>query len=141
MNKLFTFMILCGVLFSILTGRANEVSQAILLQCENAVSLSLSLMGSFCLWGGLMKVADCSGLTTRLAKIFSPLLSFIFKGLPLNSEAIKAISTSAAANLLGLGNAATPLGIAAMKQLKSIEEQIAKIVADDGTVSDFKPEE
>ena len=114
-------MILCGVLFSVLTGRTNEVSQSILLQCETAVSLALSLMGSFCLWGGLMKVADCAGLTEKLAKLFSPLLSLIFKGLPKNSEAMKAISTSAAANLLGLGNAATPLGISAMKQLKAIE--------------------
>ena len=121
MNKIFTFMILCGVLFSVLTGRVGEVSRAILQQGESAVNLALSLMGSFCLWGGIMKVADCAGLTEKLAKLFAPLLSLIFKGLPKNSEAMKAIATSAAANLLGLGNAATPLGIAAMKQLKKYE--------------------
>ena len=57
MNKIFTFMIICGVLFSVLTGRVSEVSRAILQQGESAVSLALSLMGSFCLWGGVMRVA------------------------------------------------------------------------------------
>ena len=114
-------MILCGVLFAALTGRIDEVSRAILQQGESAVKLSLSLMGSFCLWGGIMRIADCAGLTERLANLFAPLLSLIFKGLPKNCEAMKAIATSAAANLLGLGNAATPLGIAAMKHLKAFE--------------------
>lgn len=121
MNKIFTFMILCGALFSVFTGRVNEVSQAILNQGSEAVSLAISLMGSFCLWGGVMKVADCAGLTGKLAALFSPIFSLIFKGIDSRSEAMKSISTSAAANLLGLGNAATPLGIAAMKQLKKQE--------------------
>jgi len=118
MNKIFTFMLLCGIASGAVLGRMDQVSSALLGQCQKAVELSLSLMGSFCLWGGLMAVAQKAGLTKLLAAAFSPVLSRLFKELKADGAAMGAISLNLSANLLGLGNAATPLGIAAMKEMK-----------------------
>lgn len=118
MNKIFAFMILCGVGAGAALGRMGQVSSALLEQCRNAVELSLSLMGSFCMWGGLMAVAQKAGLTKLLASAFSPILGRLFKELKTDGAAMQAISLNISANLLGLGNAATPLGIAAMKEMQ-----------------------
>ena len=82
-----------------------------------AVTLVIALAGAMCLWGGLMRIADCAGLTKKLAKSFSPFLRLLFPSLEPESEAAQAISMNLSANLLGMGNAATPFGIAAMKEL------------------------
>ncbi len=118
MNKIFTFMLLCGIAAGAALGRMDQVSSALLQQCQRAVELSLSLMGSFCMWGGLMAVAEKAGLTKLLAAVFAPVLKRLFTGLKANGAAMRAISLNIAANLLGLGNAATPLGIAAMKEMQ-----------------------
>ena len=118
MNRIFTFMVLCGIAAGAATGRMGAVSAALLEQCQKAVELSLSLMGSFCMWGGLMAVAQKAGLTGLLASAFSPVLGRLFRGLKADGAAMQAISLNLSANLLGLGNAATPLGIAAMKEMQ-----------------------
>ena len=111
-------MLLCAVAAAALLGRMAEVSAALLGQCQRAVELTLSLMGSFCMWGGLMAVAQKAGVTQLLAAAFSPLLRRLFKGLKPGGAAMGAITLNLSANLLGLGNAATPLGIAAMKEMQ-----------------------
>ena len=117
MSFVFLGMIFLSVVFGFLTGRIGEVSNAALDGGMQAVTLCLKLIGAMCLWSGAMKVAEHSGLTKRLAKALSPLLRLLFKGVRPGSKAAQAISMNMIANLLGLGNAATPLGIAAMREL------------------------
>jgi spore maturation protein A len=117
MTWIFCGLILSGVVIGALTGRMDEVSQAAVGEAGAAVSLVISLTGTLCLWGGLMKVADEAGLTRALARLFKPLTGRLFSGLRAEGAAMRAISMNLAANLLGLGNAATPLGIAAMKEM------------------------
>ncbi len=106
-----------SVTFGIMNGKMVDVSNHAISECANAVELMISLAGSMCLWSGLMRVAQKSGLTKKIAKLLSPLTNLIFKGLDKSSYALELICMNITANMLGLGNAATPLGIAAISEL------------------------
>lgn len=121
MKWIFACMIAVSTLFGALNGRIGEVSNAAVQGCGDAVTLVLSLMGSMCLWSGVMRVADEAGLTQRVARLLSPITKRLFRGLAADSKAMKAISMNITANLLGLGNAATPLGLEAMRCLAEEE--------------------
>ena len=99
----------------------SEVSSAALNSCVEAVELCIYLTGGMCMWGGIMRVAEKSGITDTIAKIFKPFLKHLFKGLDTSGKAFHAICMNITANLLGLGNAATPLGLEAMKRLEEEE--------------------
>ena len=111
-------MMILSILFGILNGRMGEVSQAVMEGGSNAVQLMLVLLGAMCLWSGLMRIAEKGGLTAIISKILSPITKWIFRGMDPKSPAGKAISMNMTANLLGLGNAATPLGLHAMKEMQ-----------------------
>lgn len=96
------------------------VSTAAMNGCGEAVQLAISLTGTICLWSGVMRVADRSGITDALSRAFRPLNRFLFRELDPEGAAARAISMNMAANLLGLGNAATPLGLAAMRELEKV---------------------
>lgn len=119
MNVIFTVMILFSVICGIVSGKSAEVSDAAINSCVEAVELFLYLIGGMCMWGGLMKVAEKSHLTDKLAAAFRPFAKLIFKELDFNGKAFHAICLNVTANMLGLGNAATPLGIEAMKALET----------------------
>ena len=110
-------MILLSIITGAVGGNMAAVSTAAMNGCGQAVELALSLAGTICLWSGVMGIAEKSGLTDVLSRMFRPVNRFLFRGLSPDSPAIKAVSMNMAANLLGLGNAATPLGLAAMKEL------------------------
>jgi spore maturation protein A len=78
------------------------------------------MAGMMCAWTGLMKIADAGGITSLLSKLLSPLMRLLFPSLKKGSPAVRAICMNITANLLGLGNAATPMGIAAMKELAKL---------------------
>ena len=122
MNVIFAVMIIFSVVCGILSGKSAEVSDAAINSCVEAVELFLYLIGGMCMWGGLMKVAEKSHLTDKLAAAFRPFAKLIFKDLDLNGKAFHAICLNVTANMLGLGNAATPLGIEAMKSLETEEK-------------------
>ena len=122
MKWVFTGLIFLSVIFGILTGRVREVSSAAMKESSNAINLIISLMGSICLWSGIMKIAEDSKLTDKISNLLYPITKFIFKGLKKDSKALKTISMNMTANLMGLGNAATPLGIKAMKELEDEEK-------------------
>lgn len=111
-------MVVLAVLFGIVTGRMNDVSRAAISSCGEAVQLTITLLGAMCLWSGLMKVADKAGLTLKLSRLFAPVIRLLFEGMDHRSQAARAITLNISANLLGLGNAATPLGIAAMREME-----------------------
>ncbi|MGN0599984.1 MAG: nucleoside recognition domain-containing protein [Oscillospiraceae bacterium] len=122
MNVIFAAMILFSVICGIVCGKSSEVSDAAINSCVEAVELFLYLIGGMCMWGGLMKIAEKSHLTDKLAAAFRPFAKLIFKDLDLNGKAFHAICLNVTANMLGLGNAATPLGIEAMKALETEEK-------------------
>lgn len=117
MNYIFAGIILLSFVFAALTGRMPQLSDAVMGQAGEAVTLVLSLTGMLCLWSGLMRVAQESGLTGLLARALSPVTKRLFRGLDPKGEAVSAISMNMIANFLGLGNAATPLGIRAMCEM------------------------
>lgn len=120
MGKLFFFAVLISTVFGILNGKIGGVSAGALEGASEAAALSLKLLGSLCFWSGIMEVAKESKIVEKLCKTLKPLLLIIFPRLKGEEKALSAVSMNVAANLLGLGNAATPFGIAAMKELHRI---------------------
>lgn len=122
MNKLLNYIWAGMILFSIfcaaVTGRMEALSDAVMSGASNAVTLVLSMTGMMCAWTGLMKIADEGGLTKLLSKALSPLMRRLFPDCEPGGPAVNAMCMNITANLLGLGNAATPLGIVAMQELK-----------------------
>jgi len=121
MSYVIGIMIVLSVVFSLLLGRAPEVSGAALTSGVEAVKMCFELMGTVALWNGIMRVAEKSGLVVIIQKLLSPVTGLLFRGLDRRSPAaLSAISLNITANLLGLGAAATPMGLEAMKELDRI---------------------
>ncbi len=118
MNYIWAALMLISFFCALATGRMEQLSEAVLAGAANAVELVFTMLGMMCAWTGLMKIADAGGITAILARVFYPLTKRLFPGYAKNSAASKAICMNVTANLLGLGNAATPLGIAAMKEMQ-----------------------
>lgn len=111
---------LISVFCALATGRMQQLSDAVLSGASDAIQLVISMAGMMCLWTGLMKIADNGGITAMLARAFSPVLKRLFPAHAPDSPAMKAVCMNITANLLGLGNAATPMGIAAMKEMAKV---------------------
>ena len=117
MAWIFAAMILISVLFGALNGTMDAVSAAALSGANDAVTLCISLLGVICLWSGVLEIMDQSGLSQKLAALFRPLLKKLFPDAARDDVTLSAISANISANLLGIGNAATPLGIQAAKRM------------------------
>ena len=113
MAWLWTGMVAVSLIFGALTGNLNALSAAALEGARSAVELCLAMCGVMCLWTGVMEVMNQCHLTDRLASLFRPLLKRLLPNASRDSETLAAISANLSADLLGLGNAATPLGIRA----------------------------
>jgi len=107
-----------SLIYGACSGNLPAVSAAALGECSHAATLSLELLGTLCLWSGISAVAEECGLTAWTAKLLAPVLKLLFPAARRDERVMKAISMNMTANLLGLGNAATPLGIKAMRELK-----------------------
>ena len=110
-------MVILSLLFGAATGRIDAVSEAALSGAQNAVELSLSMAGVLCLWSGIMEIMRVCGLTDGLARAFRLLMRRLLPEASRDSETLAAVSANVSANLLGLGNAATPLGIQAARRM------------------------
>ena len=132
MNYIWTFLIVFSLISAIYYGNIGELSSGVINSGNTAVNLCISLLGTFCLWNGIMNVAEKSGLSKAFAKFLSPVLCRIFKGIKHDDKALLPISLNISSNLLGLSNAATPLGIEAMKRLA--ESNKNKTVPDNNMV-------
>ncbi len=123
LGKIIVFIVILSVIYSAVTEcHIQDVATSIMTSGNDAISLSLTLIGTMATWGGILKVAEDSGLTKRISKILAPILKLLFKGLKRDSKAFQAIAMNVTANIFGLGNAATPLGIEAMKRLEEEEK-------------------
>lgn len=117
MKTVVLVMAAISLVFGLWNRSAEQIGTAILSESTHAVELTLSLAGSICLWSGLMRIAQDSGLAECIARFLRPVLQRLFRGVKKGSRAMQLIAMNTTANLLGLGNAATPLGLAAMREL------------------------
>ncbi|MGB9840133.1 nucleoside recognition domain-containing protein [Thermovenabulum sp.] len=120
MNFIFFFFVFTGIVLSAITGKTDAVTQAVFESSKYTVELCFGLIGSISFWMGLMKIAEESGLIEKIASFFKPVMKKLFPDIPSNHPAMGAMAMNFAANLLGLGNAATPLGLKAMKELQNL---------------------
>lgn len=119
LNYVWFFMILASVFYAVFSGNIEALSVAIMDGASKAVELSIFLLGSMCAWLGFLKIAEKSGLTLLIAKILSPVINRLFPEYRDNYEIKGKICMNLSANLLGIGNAATPLGLAAMTAMQA----------------------
>jgi len=120
MSRIWTAMIALSLIASLVTDTLPQMTTALFAGADAAISLALSLAGVLCLWSGILRVMEASGLSNILAKLFLPLLRFLFPKAVSDLEAAAFLSGNFTANLLGLGNAATPLGLKAVQRMKTL---------------------
>lgn len=123
LNYIWAFMILIGVVFGAMQGNMQQITEAAIELAGEAVSLCITMLGVMSLWTGLMEIAQRAGLISRLTRLLSPFISWMFPRLPQEHEARDHIATNIIANMLGLGWAATPAGLQAMTKLREWNEE------------------
>ena len=123
LNYLWAFMILTGIIYAAFTGNLPAVTEAALDSAQEAVSLCITMAGVLAFWVGLMKIAEDTGMLKKAADKIYPLLHFLFPKIPKGHPAMESIAANCIANFFGLGWAATPAGLQAMKELEALEEE------------------
>lgn len=127
LNKIWLIIMASSLLYSFFANTYSDVIQSAFETGSECISLMFTLLASMSFFTGIMKIAEKSGITKRIAKLTTPLLKKLFPEIPKDHSAFADMSMNISANLLGMGNAATPLGIKAMKSLKelSVEKEDA----------------
>jgi len=110
-------MMVGSIIYAMVTGRVSEVASAIPGGCKEAATLFLTLLANLCFWSGILQIARDSKLDLLIAKFWTPILKLLFPKMNKNNPAYPLIAQNMAVNFLGLGSAATPLGLAAMHEL------------------------
>lgn len=120
LNYIWFGLMAIALIVSAINGTAEEVTKGAVESASTAVQIAIGLVGIMTLWLGMMRIAEAAGLVTFLGRALSPLLRWLFPEVPASHPAAGAIVMATAANMLGLNNAATPLGIKAMEELQSL---------------------
>lgn len=120
MSLIWVAMVLFSVVAALLTGNVGVLSAAALEGAKSAITLSVSMAGVLCLWSGVCAIMEKCGLNRVIARLLSPLLRRLFPQASADEACIGYLSANVTANLLGLGNAATPLGIQAVQRMKAL---------------------
>lgn len=123
MDLLWAGMLICGMIYAAFSGNLEAVTEIILSSAKEAVQLGIGMAGVLAFWTGLMEIAQDCGLVNRLTRSIRPVIRFLFPDIPDGHRAQEYISLNMIANMLGLGGAATPAGLEAMKALEQIEEE------------------
>lgn len=118
LNIIWPIFIIISFGYAIFSGNLDKLNESIFSSTSEAVNLCISLLGTICLWNGIMHIANKTSVTDKLTKLLKPLIKFLFPDIDENSKVHKEISLNMVANILGLGNAATPLGLKAMKSMQ-----------------------
>ncbi len=118
LNILWPIFIIISIIYAVISGNIENLNNSIFVETENVVQFSLTLLGMTCLWSGIMEVALNTRIIDCLSKILKPVINFLFKDIEKDDECNKNIIMNIIANILGLGNAATPLGLKAMNALQ-----------------------
>ena len=118
LNIVWPIFIIISFSYAILSGNLENLNSAIFDSTTDSINLTISLLGTMCLWSGIMQIASKTSLINKLTKLLQPIIHFLFPELKKNETVKKEISMNMIANILGLGNAATPLGLKAMKSMQ-----------------------
>ena len=118
LNIVWPIFIIISFSYAIFSGNLENLNSSIFKSTEDAINLTLSLLGTICLWNGVMQVASKTSVIDRLMKLLNPIIKILFPEIKNNEKIKKEISMNMVANILGLGNAATPLGLKAMRSMQ-----------------------
>ena len=118
LNMIWPIFIIVSIIYAIIVGRVEEVNNSIFESAASTVELVITFFGTICLWNGIMNIAINTSLIEKLVFFFKPLLKYLFPEIYQDEKIRKEISMNMVANMLGLGNAATPLGLKAMKSMQ-----------------------
>ncbi|MFA1822795.1 nucleoside recognition domain-containing protein [Virgibacillus oceani] len=119
-NIIWAAMAIIGILYAMFNGTMDQVNEAVFESANEAVTLSIGLISVLVFWLGIMRVAEKAGILKMLAAFFRPVITRLFPEIPKDHPAMGYILSNITANLFGLGNAATPMGIKAMEQMKAL---------------------
>lgn len=122
-NKIWCAFIILGIVYCFFTGNTGLINNEILNSAQTSFDMTVKIFPVMALWLGIMNIAKVSGLLSKISKIISPLLTKIFPDIPKGHESIGYITSNMIANMLGLGNAATPFGLKAMKSLQELNNK------------------
>lgn len=122
-SYIWLFLTAIGIIFSLLSGNINVINNSILTNANKALDLILELLPIIVLWTGILKIAEKSGLLNKFANLLRPLLSKLFPSVPKDNKALGYIASNIAANMMGLGSAATPAGLKAISELQKINSE------------------
>ena len=125
LNLLWPIFIIISIIYAIFSGNVENLNKSIFESTESAVNLTLTLLGTTCLWSGIMEIASKTQIIKYLSKILKPIIKRLFSGL--NEKSSNNITMNIIANMLGLGNAATPLGLKAMQELQKENQNKAEL--------------
>ena len=117
MSRVWTFFAFLSLCCAIFTGQGSALSAAVLSGAQAGVTLAISMSGALCLWTGVSRMMEAVGITDMLAGLFRPVLHRLFPGTKTDLALARDVSANICANFLGLGNAATPLGISAIRRM------------------------
>ena len=123
LNYIWFGLIFISVVVGTITGKIDEVTEAAISMSKTSVEIAIGLVGIMALWLGTMKIAEESGLIQIIARALRPITIRLFPDVPSDHPAIGSIVLNMAANMLGLGNAATPMGLKAMRELQELNQQ------------------
>ena len=127
LNKIWPFFIIISFVYAIYSGNIFNINNAIFDSANQTVELCLTMFGSLCLWNGIMKIAVKTSLIEKLTKFLKPAICFIFPEIKHDKKINKEISMNMVANILGLGNASTPLGLKAMDSMQKVNKDKTKL--------------
>ena len=123
MNKIWPVFIIISFSYAIFSGNLEKLNSSILTSTGDAINLCISLLGTMCLWNGIMQIASKTTIIDKFTKILKPVINLLFPEIKKNKQIQKEVSMNMIANILGLGNAATPLGLKAMKSMQKENEK------------------
>lgn len=126
MNVIWGCMVLTGIVYGIMTGNAEGLSETVLFSAKEAVNVCITMLGVMGFWMGIMEIAQEAGLIRKITGLLKPVIAFLFPEIPKGHRAVSAIASNFTANFLGLGWAATPAGLEAMDALTELEKQRAR---------------
>lgn len=121
-NIIWAFMAIIGIVYAMFNGTMEDVNKALFEGASEAVTLSIGLISILVFWLGIMNIADKAGMLRLLAKLFKPIIYKLFPEIPKDHPAIGYILSNITANMFGLGNAATPMGLKAMEEMKRMSD-------------------
>lgn len=122
LNILWVIMIAGGIFFAVFHGTMGQITESFISSSTEAVNLCIFMLGVIGVWNGMMEIAVKSGLMKKIAKTMYPFIHWLFPDIPPRHKANEYIAANMAANILGLGWAATPAGLKAMRELQKLEE-------------------